>query len=300
MGLMAHDAFDDDWDDDLGWIDVPARPESRAAAAQSDGSPRVRDEIAPDADVNSSPRVRDEFASDTDVNSTHTAGSTAAMRDGATDPDAPLELEDDDWQVAPPPVPARRATAGDDRARSGRRRRGPLGSPVVLLALYSAAGVALVVLAVNLLSGSFRGDDAPRTVPAADRQPLDEAAPAPTAVATATPVAEPAVSDFELRRREQAAAAARTAAIAAATRAEKAARAAERRRIVRERRQMVRERRERARARARAQARRRPASPPAAATAPPAEAPAAPPPPAPAPAPSGGGGGDTGCEFCIG
>ena len=149
---------------------------------------------------------------------------------------APLELEDDDWQVPPPPVPARPATSGDGGARGGvKRRRGPLGSPVVLLALYSIAGIALIVLAVNLLSGSLGSGDTPRPVPAADRQPAEAAA--PVATATPAPAATAAVSDFELSRRERAAARAREAAIAAAERAERAARRAERRRIARERRQ---------------------------------------------------------------
>ena len=108
------------------------------------------------------------------------------------------------------------AADGWNRA-TGKRRRRLFRSPVVLLALYSIAGIALIVLAVNLVSGSFRGGDAPRPVPAADREP------AATAAATPTPVATPAVSDFELAQREAANRAARRAAITAEQRAVRAA-----------------------------------------------------------------------------
>jgi len=262
MELMARYDHDDEWDDDIGWIDEPAAPRRATKAVAAPAAPPV-----------------------------------SASEQAPPDPDAPLELEDDDWHVEPPPVPTRRPADGAGSSRAAtRRRRGPLGSPVVLLAIYSIGGIALIVLAVNLLSGSFRGGDDPAPVKAAaDRVPAAETAPAtPTPAATEAP----SVSDFELGRRETAATSARDAAIADSTRAVRAARAAERRRIARERRARA----ARARARTKAAAReRRNATPPAAAATPPAIAPAAPTPvPAPAPAPSGGGGGGNSCEFCIG
>ena len=266
MGLMAGDDFtpptsaarpgEDEWDDELGWIDVPAR-----AVRPAHDSPVPR-RVAPAAPARVAKTIE----------RPHGTGSIGAdhARDGALDAQAPLELEDDDWQVPPPPVPARPATSPDGWARAaGKRRRGPLSSPVVLLAIYSIGGIALIVLAVNLLSGSFGAGDAPRAVPAADRQPAAETA--PVATATPAPAAPAAVSDFELGRREAAAEEARAAAIAAAERAERAARAAERRRIARERRQ-----RARRRARARQEARRRANSPSAAAAPPAAAAPSRP------------------------
>ena len=241
MGLMAGDDFtrptspavtgEDEWDDELGWIDVPAPAERTARGA----APAPRRE-APAAPVRSAAQGAETIARPDGRN-----GAGPAARDGGSDAQAPLELEDDDWQVPPPPVPARPATSPDGWARAGgKRRRGPLSSPVVLLAIYSIGGIALIVLAVNLLSGSFGAGDAPRAVPAADRQPAAETA--PVATATPAPAAPAAVSDFELGRREAAAEEARAAAIAAAERAERAARTAERRRIARERRQRARER----------------------------------------------------------
>jgi hypothetical protein len=268
MELMARHGQDDEWDDDLGWIDEPATPRRPAKSVAATAAPAV-------------------------------AAPERSTPDPDPDPDAPLELEDDDWHVEPPPVPKRRPDSGSAWSRTARRRRGPLGSPVVLLALYSIAGIALIVLAVNLLSGSFSGSDDPAPVtPAADRVPVEEpAAATPTPAATAAP----AVSDFELGQREKAATDARAVAIAAAERAVRTARTAERRRIARARR--ARAARARARKKAAARARRRAAAPPAATTTPPATAPA-PAPAQPAPAPSGGGGGGGGgggsCEFCIG
>jgi hypothetical protein len=213
------------------------------------------------------------------------------------DPQAPLEFEDDDWQFAPPPrrpagVAATASAAGPGRAYTSapvRRRRGPLGSPVFLLALYSTAGLALIVLAVNLLSGSLNGGPSAAEPAAVTQEPVA------TVHATATPAPEPTVSAAELERRRDAARAAMAAATAAVERSQRQARAAERRRIARERRA-----RAKAKARARAAARRRAATPPATGTTP-SPTPAPPAPTAPAPSSGGGsGGGGSSCEFCIG
>jgi hypothetical protein len=294
MDVMSRDEFDDDWDDELGWVDTdPTSSGSRGVPARADravATTRGEDAVA-------ATKQRARAAGNGSAPATVVARPEPALRSSLSPAgDAPLELEDDDWHVAPPPVPARPATSGALPRSTSKRRRGPLGSPVVLLALYSFAGIALIVLAVNLLSGSLGAGEAPQPVPAADRRPAEE----PSApVATATQATDPTssgstgVSDFELSRREAAAAAAHRAAIAAAERAERAARAAERRRIARER-------RARARARERAEARRRAAAP--APAGPATAAPSTPPPPPPASGGggSGGGGGGGSCEFCIG
>jgi hypothetical protein len=214
-------------------------------------------------------------------------------RPAAPDPHAPLEFEDDDWQfAAPPPRPAGVAAAagaaGPGRAYTSapaRRRRGPLGNPVFLLALYSTAGLALIVLAVNLLTGSLGGGTSAVEPAAVTQEPVA------TVHATATPAPEPTVSAAELQRRRDAAKAAMAAATAAVERSQRQARAAERRRIAREK-------RAKAKARARDKARSGTAAPPAATT----PAPVTPATPAAPPPSSGGGGGGGGssCEFCIG
>ncbi len=172
----AVSGLDDEWDDELGWVDVPPRVERTAqrgdgATASNGAAPAVT------ARDHGAARATGFVASDRGIARFDDAGGSAAVAAREYDPRAPLELEDDDWQVPPPPVPARPATSGDGWARGGgKRRRGPLGSPVVMLALYSLAGIALIVLAVNLSSGSLRGGDTPQAVPAADRRPV---APAP-------------------------------------------------------------------------------------------------------------------------
>ena len=194
-------------------------------------------------------------------------------------------------------MPRRRPTSGDGWSRAARRRRGPLGSPVVLLAMYSIAGIALIVLAVNLLSGSFSGSDDPAPVaPAADRVPVEEPASAtPTPAATAAP----SVSDFELAQREEAAADAREAAIAA-RRARRAGRPHGR--AAQDRTGAPRPRRPRTRTQEGRSARapqRLTAGRGDDATRDGARG-AAPAQPAPAPSGGGGGGGGGSCEFCIG
>jgi hypothetical protein len=277
------DDLDDEWDDDLGWVE----PAPRARAAEPDpapAEPAVRDDAPPAPATAAPPADPPARRTDTVLPRADVIASPADA-----DPDAPLELEDDDWRFEPPAV---RGTTGPAPAYSSRppakRRRGPFGSPVFLLALYSCAGLALIVLAVNLLSGSLSGDGEPE--PAVAPEPV-----ATVQASAPAPDPEPTVSAAELDRRRDAAAAAIAAARGAVQRAERRAVAAERRRIARER-------RERAAARRRAERRRREA---ASATPPAATAPAAPAPtvaPAPvAPAPSGGGGGGgRSCEFCIG
>jgi hypothetical protein len=299
------DELEDEWDDELGWGEPPADEPPSGRVWPGEGEAPARQDAAshdpaPSADAPTGATARHEPATaHAVVARDDRAGEDVAARDrlgaASVDPEAPLELEDDDWQFAPPP-PRRAAgsvaaasAAGPGRAyvsAPARRRRGPLGSPVFLLALYSTGGLALVVLAVNLLSGSLSGG------PGA-AEPVVTAEPVATVEAAATPTPEPTVSAAELERRRDAATAAMAAATAAAERAERQARAAERRRIALERRA-----RKMARARARAAARRRAAASPPASTTPVPPAPTAQPPSSGGT--GGGGGGGSSCEFCIG
>jgi hypothetical protein len=318
--------LDDEWDDDLGWGEPDAEPEPPAGRVWSgeDGATARGNATTHEAATSGEPRAPDEPGTRGNVTphepaaphepvarSNDAAYETAAPHqitargNGAAhpavappDPQAPLEFEDDDWQFAPPPrrpagVAATASAAGPGRAYTSapvRRRRGPLGSPVFLLALYSTAGLALIVLAVNLLSGSLNGGPNAAEPAAVTQEPVA------TVHATATPAPEPTVSAAELERRRDAARAAMAAATAAVERSQRQARAAERRRIARERRA-----RAKAKARARAAARRRATAPPATSTAPPATTPSPPAPTTPAPSSGGGsGGGGSSCEFCIG
>jgi hypothetical protein len=301
------DELEDEWDDELGWGDPPADEPPSGRVWSGEGEVPARQDGAPDdtvtsADAPTGAAARREtapahevIASDDIVARGNGAGEDVAARDrlgaGPADAQAPLELEDDDWQFAPPPRRAAGSVAAASAAGPGRAyasaparpRRGPLGSPVFLLALYSTGGLALVVLAVSLLSGSLSGG------PSA-AEPAVTAEPVATVEAAATPTPEPTVSSAELERRRDAATAAMGAATAAAERAQRQARAAEQRRIARER-------RARERARARAEARRRAAASPPAPTTPVPPAPTATP---PSSGGTGGGGGGSSCEFCIG
>jgi hypothetical protein len=324
------DELEDEWDDELGWGDppadeppsgrvwsgegeVPARQDGAAddtiTSADAPTGASARRETAPAHEVVASDDggrhgvgARNEIVAAHEIVARRNgarhevgAGEDVAARDrlgaGPADAQAPLELEDDDWQFAPPPRRAAGSVAAASAAGPGRAyasaparpRRGPLGSPVFLLALYSTGGLALVVLAVSLLSGSLSGG------PSA-AEPAVTAEPVATVEAAATPTPEPTVSSAELERRRDAATAAMGAATAAAERAQRQARAAERRRIARER-------RARERARARAEARRRAAASPPAPTTPVPPAPTATP---PSSGGTGGGGGGSSCEFCIG
>ena len=124
------------------------------------------------------------------------AERAAARAARVADPSAPLELEDDDWQLAPPPRTAQGKVAAARAADPGRayaagrppaKRRWPFGNPAVLLALYSLAGIGLLVIAVSLLSGSLGGLSGDPQAP----EPEPVASVAPQATPAATPAAPP-------------------------------------------------------------------------------------------------------------
>jgi 2-oxoglutarate dehydrogenase E2 component (dihydrolipoamide succinyltransferase) len=293
----------DEWDDDLGWIDDREAP---AAAEVLDDEPAARP-AAPAPVADPEPEPVPEPAAPLSL-------AAAPATEPADEPAWDDDLAGEPVRHARPdggrPLPAARGAAafGASQATPPAPRRGraaALRSPVVMVAVYALAGIALVVLAVSLLSGGLSPSPAKETRRAANPAPAP-AQPTPSPQEAAAERAAAAAAErraFERGKRAAEAQQARAERIARERRAARIARERRARRRAAQRRAAQR----RAQARAAAPAPGRP-SPPSYAPAPaPAPAPAA---PAPSTGGSGGssggggggssGGGTGGCEFCIG
>ncbi len=177
----------DAWDDDLEWTDdLDAAPEPPAA----NGSAPVSDVPAPVQDFSptgsvwgagGAPATYEEPADDLDDDLE--PEPVAAAEPATAEPEAPAEQafnwpaqaepawdddlhEDNTVGGAVPdgqgePIPSARGAAAfgaataTPAAPSRKRRGGVLRAPVVLVALYAGAGIALVVLAVSLLTSAM-------------------------------------------------------------------------------------------------------------------------------------------------
>ncbi len=185
-------AEDTEWEDDddgLGWEGerAPAAPAPEPTAWASAGDAPAsfggaalgrdwsRGADAPTREADAAPAFAAAASAATDV---------APVAAPAPEVVRTIALEDDDWD---PPVtqtwgaredaPAKRSAA----AGSGKPRKNKL-HPVVLVAIYAAAGIGLVVLASTALLGGST-DPAPAAIEAT---PVAAKTPAATPVATAT------------------------------------------------------------------------------------------------------------------
>src|SRR5215217_5923057 len=198
----------DAWDDDLEWTDdldaapepppvngsVPAPVEEPAPTGNAWGAAETQtwngDELDDDP-VHEAPAPAAEPAPDASAPVDESSGeafrwpnsSEPAWDDDlhADDP-APIARADGDGQ----PIPSARGAAAFGAATatpavSARRKRGGVfRSPVVLVALYAAAGIALVVLAVSLLTNSMSPTDSKDTQRTSETQTATPEPPAPT------------------------------------------------------------------------------------------------------------------------
>jgi hypothetical protein len=347
--------YGDLWDDDLGWGDEPDapaaapahekgrtwdRPERRFVAARgpveppgapatSGAAPEPGEPAPASATYGAAPEaptVPSRSAAPVAAAQSQPAAvapAAAALRPRAFRPDED-ELEAE--FAAPPPMPdplrARGAAAfGAAPAAPGRRRRLAFLSshPLLAVALYAAAGIGLIVVAVSLLPSSSlerRGDG--RQTAARTRAKPPRRAAYPRTPAAAAPSAAMAAADRRaVTRARMTAQRARARALARARAAKlrRAHRQAARRREAARRRQAARAARRRLAVRRRVRVVHSP--PPAATPAPvriartPVPTPVRTPVPTPVATPrpvnppSGGGGGGSGgggdaCEFCIG
>src|SRR5688572_26311231 len=183
-GVRVREADLDDWDDDIGWSDDlgDTHPEPAAPVAAEAATAPLPEAPAPVAEPDPEPAPVAPY-------SLHAAPAAPAEEPAWDDDlaDEPARAPLPDGAGTPHPTARGAAAFGASQATppAPKPKRGAaLRSPVVMVAVYAVTGIALVVLAVSLLSGGLSPSPAKKT-----ERTAQKTAPAPAPTATAADAA---------------------------------------------------------------------------------------------------------------